>query len=276
MSNNIFKSGAIIDTRLKEKKLKDFKFEEIVANVNPVNWIEKTPDQWRKFPIFQQNGSGSCVAQTEAKELGIMRWLKDGIYVHFSATDIYQQRANKPSAGMNAADARMAQIKYLVVHHTSVPHRHNPDQWIQTNAYHKQQFGMLSSLGFYGGYNYEIAADGSIKQLREDGEETAAQKGHNKDSLSFCLDGDFDSEMPTSAQIASLGKLLDEKMKKYSIPADNIVPHRKFANKTCYGLLLADDWARNIALNYQLEQARSLLASLWEKFKELLKGRKVS
>lgn len=104
--SDIFVSGALPDERPIEAKLKDFKFDEIVASAAPVTWVEKPQSQWRKFPIFNQNGSGSCVAQTEAKELGIMRYLKDGVYVHFSATDIYQRRLNKPSAGMWAEDAR--------------------------------------------------------------------------------------------------------------------------------------------------------------------------
>ena len=101
-----FQSGARVDTRTPEQKANDFQFSEIVASANPVIWIEKTPTMWRKFPIFNQDGSGSCVAQTQAKELGILRWLKDGTYVHFSATDIYQRRTNKPGAGMAAVDAR--------------------------------------------------------------------------------------------------------------------------------------------------------------------------
>lgn len=101
-----FQNGAIIDTRPPEEKVKDYKFEEIVAAADPVDWRVKPQDQWRKFPIFNQNGSGSCVAQTGAKELGIMRFLTDRTYVHFSATDIYQRRANKPSGGMNAIDCR--------------------------------------------------------------------------------------------------------------------------------------------------------------------------
>lgn len=97
-------SGADIDKRPVQEQEKDFKFEEIVASANPVNWVEKT--EYRKFPIFNQNGSGSCVAQTTAKEMGVMRWLKDGKYVHFSATDIYQRRKNRPAGGMWATDAR--------------------------------------------------------------------------------------------------------------------------------------------------------------------------
>jgi len=105
MVKTVFKSGAIIDVRPEEKKIKDYKFEELVVSVNPVTWIEKPPTEWRKFPIFFQNGSGSCVAQTLAKLLGILYWLKNSVYVHFSATHIYQRRENKPDSGMSGVDA---------------------------------------------------------------------------------------------------------------------------------------------------------------------------
>lgn len=98
-------SGANIDTRTPEQKAKDWHAKEVVASAAPVDWTTKDPATWRKFPIFNQDGSGSCVAQTEAKELGIMRFLKDNIYVHFSATDIYQRRDPKNS-GMGAINAR--------------------------------------------------------------------------------------------------------------------------------------------------------------------------
>ncbi len=103
-----FQSGAVVDERPESEKLKDYKAEELIASFNPVSWTEKPQSSWRKFPIFNQNGSGSCVAQTEAKEMGIMRMQnspEDG-YIHFSATHIYQRRSNKPAAGMAAVDAR--------------------------------------------------------------------------------------------------------------------------------------------------------------------------
>lgn len=99
------KSGALPDTRPASQKEKDYQLREIVAGVNPVNWTEKPQDQWRSFPIFNQDGSGSCVAQTMAKLLGILYWLKNKTYVHFSATHIYQRRANKPASGMAGVDA---------------------------------------------------------------------------------------------------------------------------------------------------------------------------
>jgi len=97
-------TGANLDTRPIDEKLKDYHFGEFVASINPVNWVEKSQASWRKFPIYNQNGSGSCVAQTMAKLLGIMYWLKNGKYVHFSATHIYQRRVNKPQGGMGGVD----------------------------------------------------------------------------------------------------------------------------------------------------------------------------
>lgn len=102
---SFFNNGANIDTRSEEQKSKDYKFEEIVCSIEPVNWVEKQPSQWRKFPIFSQNGSGSCVAQTGGKMLGILYWLINKVYVHFSATHIYQQRSNKPNSGMAGVEA---------------------------------------------------------------------------------------------------------------------------------------------------------------------------
>lgn len=100
-----FQSGALIDTRSEEEKEKDFQFSEIVSSVAPVVWEEKISTSWRKFPIFNQNGSGSCVAQTMAKILGVMYWLKNNTYVHFSATHVYQRRSNKPQGGMGGVEA---------------------------------------------------------------------------------------------------------------------------------------------------------------------------
>lgn len=104
---NLFKekgTGALLDTRSESEKEKDYHLDELVTELEPVNWQEKK--SWRQFPIFDQNGSGSCVAQTIAKMLGVMYWIANGgQYVHFSATHVYQRRRNKPSGGMIGVDA---------------------------------------------------------------------------------------------------------------------------------------------------------------------------
>lgn len=106
METSTFNSGALVDTRPAEKQAGDWQQREVVAQAANVQWVEKQPNQIRKFPIFNQDGSGSCVMQTQCKELGIMRHLTDGNYVHFSVADGYQRRSNKPAGGMAAVDAR--------------------------------------------------------------------------------------------------------------------------------------------------------------------------
>ncbi len=96
-------TGALLDNRPSEEKQKDYLWKEIVANPEPVNWQEKS--QWRKFPIYDQNGSSSCVAFSLAKILGIMHQVNEGEWIDFSPGFIYQQRSNKPSAGMAGIDA---------------------------------------------------------------------------------------------------------------------------------------------------------------------------
>lgn len=99
--------GALLDTRSEEEKAKDYKFGEIVSAVEPVVWKEKPQSEWRKFPIFNQNGSGSCVAQTLRKMYGVYLWLNTGVWVDISASHIYQRRVNRPAAGMGGTDVFM-------------------------------------------------------------------------------------------------------------------------------------------------------------------------
>lgn len=101
-----FMSGALPYSATQPIKPGNWKQSEVVSSPATPQWVEKPQSAWRKFPIFNQDGSGSCVMQTECKEMGIMRSLKDGVYVHFSVADGYQRRVNKPGSGMIADDAR--------------------------------------------------------------------------------------------------------------------------------------------------------------------------
>jgi hypothetical protein len=130
---------------------------------------------------------------------------------------------------------------YIVIHHTAVSLKKNANQWQATNNYHRtKNWGSArkpiyigpSSLGFYGGYNYEISGAGSVKQFRADGEYTVAQWQRSMNdgrAISIALDGDFDIEMPTDKQMASLRKLVKEKMDAYGIKPENILYHRQVA-----------------------------------------------
>ncbi len=156
--------------------------------------------------------------------------------------------------------------KYLIIHHTggtdTSPLQDSADfSFAECDALHKQKFGMKSSLGFYVGYHYYIAKDGKVTQARADSDEGAHTVGYNSSSIGICLAGNFDAKDPTPAQVASLRTLLIEKKDRYSILLENIVPHRKFASKTCYGNRLPDSWASLLVMSREkrIEKASALL-----------------
>lgn len=141
--------------------------------------------------------------------------------------------------------------QYIIVHHTGGTDAQplldtSNFSFNQCNALHKEKFNMLSSLGFYVGYHYYIEKDGKVYQSRKDDEEGAHTIGKNTSSIGICITGNFDATLPTPAQVASLKTLLEKKVLEFKIPAINIVPHRKFANKTCYGNKLSDTWAQEL------------------------------
>ena len=101
---NLETLGVIPDPRPESEKECDYKEEEIAKFV-PFEWREIPESQWRKYPIFDQDGSSSCVANAVAKALGIENYLEEKKFVHYSSRDIYSRRKNFPSPGMWFQDA---------------------------------------------------------------------------------------------------------------------------------------------------------------------------
>ena len=99
--------GVVDDPRIEEHKEKDYKHCEIASGDKKikVEWVEKLKDEWRKFPIRNQDGSSSCVAQSIAKILGINNFLEEKEFVELSAKDIYMRRENSGEQGMWGIDA---------------------------------------------------------------------------------------------------------------------------------------------------------------------------
>ncbi len=144
--------------------------------------------------------------------------------------------------------AETNQPRKIIVHHTADPS--NGNQFEKVNEYHKQRWNFASSIGFYAGYHYIIEKDGKVMRAREDDEEGAHTKMHNKESIGIGLAGNFDYQTPTANQTLALVKLIDSLVKKWQIPATEIYPHRKFAPTSCYGIVLLDDWAKNEYRSY--------------------------
>lgn len=141
--------------------------------------------------------------------------------------------------------------EWIIVHHTggvdANPLADTSNHTFEiVDNYHRGLWNFVSSLGHYIGYHYFIEKDGKVTQGRADNDEGAHVKGYNLKSIGICLAGNFDATLPTEAQTNALRELLKELSSKHNIPATKIVPHRKFANKTCYGNKLSNDWAANL------------------------------
>lgn len=112
--------GVVDDPRSEVEKGKDWQTAEFVklASVSPdapvVTWVKKDPSAWRSFTVRNQNGSGSCVAQTTAKLLEVENSIEETTkpLIPFSAYDVYDRRANKPGAGMYGPDALTIASKF--------------------------------------------------------------------------------------------------------------------------------------------------------------------
>ncbi len=144
-------------------------------------------------------------------------------------------------------------ITSICLHHSAISYTKNKDQFKAINNYHKGLWDFKSSLGYYVGYTYHISSKGKVRKARRVGEKTAAcyQGGMNEGQcIHICLDGNFDTEKPTPAEIFALRDLLIELAEKYNIPKEKIYAHSDFASKTCPGI------------NFDLAFARGLIPGL--------------
>lgn len=184
-------------------------------------------------------------------------------------------------------------IKNIAIHHFG-PNGASPKSAHLTEAHinnaHKARWPEFPSElnGSYIGYNFVIYLDGEMKQYRFIGEETAAQKGHNFDTVSICLAGNFTTgvESPTFAQkmklkntiLALLRNDLKGMMIKHGtscdFSVDRIYPHRVLQpnHTSCYGNSLPDNWAKNLVTN---DIQLNLLTTLLELCRKLLKLKKL-
>lgn len=88
--------------------------------------------------------------------------------------------------------------KNIVVHNTAVARNGKP-QLYAVDRYHKEKFGMRSSLGWWVCYNEFVDEDGTRTKCRREDEETCANIGHNCDvparcdaySVCFAMNGDM-------------------------------------------------------------------------------------
>lgn len=142
----------------------------------------------------------------------------------------------------------------------------------QIESAHKARTFNKSNLGWHIGYNVIIWRDGSWKQYRELGEQTAAATGSNFNTFHICMAGNFTLgvESPTVEQIKSLTTIIRALIENnpqsigikvaigqtYSFSAYEIYPHRVLQpnHTSCHGTCLGDNYGRVIAFEYLKEK----------------------
>jgi hypothetical protein len=92
------------DTQTNEQKARNYSFTEMVTAPFPATWIEKKREDYRSFPIRDQDGSGQCVAMTLATEMGIIFKEKYGEWIDFSSSFPYQHRKYPEQSGCTSED----------------------------------------------------------------------------------------------------------------------------------------------------------------------------
>lgn len=148
----------------------------------------------------------------------------------------------------------------IIVHHSASPR--DTTTIFDIDEWHKKRGFLQGRDGHYVGYHYVITGDGQVHQTKDDDEEGCHTLGQNLQSIGICLTGNFDTETPSDNQGQRLGELLLAIRRRYGIAPEKIFPHRQFAQKDCYGLLLSADWAEECALQAEILELEAIIILL--------------
>lgn len=146
----------------------------------------------------------------------------------------------------------------IITHHALSLKEHTV---YDVDTWHRERWpGFVSRAGWHVGYHYVIDWDGTVTQTREHDEEGAHTLGMNKKSIGVCFMGNFDNHLPSEEQLESWEKVYAEI--QASFPNLPVRPHRTYANKSCHGSLLADNFfAEHIRMTL-IERINQLIALL--------------
>lgn len=152
-----------------------------------------------------------------------------------------------------------SKITAFVNHHTASTKK---VQFDFVDSLHKARWvNFKSELGFWGGYNFLIEKNGTIRQYRKVGEELAAHKGHNSTKGAVCLAGDFTKEKPTKEQEQALISLYSWLREIKNVPMDLRHGDLQWNKTSCPG----------IEKSYYTDLVSQSDLSLWDRLVALLR-----
>jgi len=140
-----------------------------------------------------------------------------------------------------------------IITHTAVSQKwhttEDVDEWHQKRwpGFTSKKFKNRKGMPYHVGYHFVIEWDGKVVQTRGYYEEGAHCIGQNRDSIGVCFMGNGDLHTPSTRQKRSWVSLYNRLHKEIpQITAYDIYPHRKWANKTCHGRILPDDYYQRL------------------------------
>ena len=93
-------NGIVEDPRSIQDQALDYRHEDLAQGEVILNWIDYNEKHLKTYPIQNQDGSLSCVAQATSKILAMHEVLEGGSYKQLCPKFIYTRRENYPSGGM--------------------------------------------------------------------------------------------------------------------------------------------------------------------------------
>lgn len=125
--------------------------------------------------------------------------------------------------------------------------------------------------GQYGGYNFAYDPKTRVfHQFRAIGEETAAQRGYNFDTISICIIGNYSRVAGTTVPVDPMTETIERDIAKFiydliegdhdwlvvtdtkiDLSITRVHPHRFYQmNTECYGMALNDRWITDVLARY--------------------------
>jgi len=141
-------------------------------------------------------------------------------------TDIVEQLPRSADPGNQYARRSLAQIRFLVLHHTgSDDPAITPQELAELHV--KDPKHQWPGIGFH----YFISADGTIYQTNRLETVCYHVVNNNPTSVGIVLSGRFSDAMPTAAQIESAAGLVAWLLQELRLPPESVVGHREFADQ---------------------------------------------
>jgi N-acetylmuramoyl-L-alanine amidase len=124
-----------------------------------------------------------------------------------------------------------AKVRYVVIHHTANANPH----WGVRECHKSHQ----KDRGWSGiGYHYFIEQSGDVFEGRADVDRDyigAHVAGYNSVSVGICLDGNYDTQVPTEKNLDILAQVTAMMLNRYKLEVSAIRYHSDLADKSCPG-----------------------------------------